>query len=508
MEQEDDIMSNFAYDRRKRKRLKPAYVFMASLLATLFIAGCFLCYSSKQEYRVKLERVKIYGNYFSQKTKLTFENFAQSLHILSRVITWQNGKTDLYQEIAEHLIQIIPETLNINLAKNGIVSHVYPYERNKNALGHNLLLSKTRKEEARLAITTRKVTISGPFKLVQGGTGLAFRQAVFLPKTNAETIPNTEHLTDDEYFWGFVLITYDFPKILERLKYDELSLAGFSWNLWRFSPSTGKKETIISSETQLNKNTETFEIPIQNATWYLDISPKSGWLDRKNLFFEITVYSIICILLSLLLTIVIILKTKNKIIERQSRTDSLTNLPNRNWTYKLLQEALIKHQNSAYRNDEPILYLCMLDFNDFKHINDTYGHHTGDKLLIEFAKRISRCLLPEEFAARLGGDEFLAIFYCKKPDDDSMPTRLQGIQNYLQQPYLLDGISCIMTVSIGYVSPDKNVLQNKPRQQTDEEFFIDLADKVMYHNKKEYHQGRENQESEKSGDLNQQSVSI
>lgn len=456
-------MSNFAYDRRKRKRLKPAYVFMASLLATLFIAGCFLCYSSKQEYRVKLERVKIYGNYFSQKTKLTFENFAQSLHILSRVITWQNGKTDLYEEIAEHLIQIIPETLNINLAKNGIVSHVYPYERNKNALGHNLLLSKTRKEEARLAITTRKVTISGPFKLVQGGTGLAFRQAVFLPKTNAETIPNTEHLTDDEYFWGFVLITYDFPKILERLKYDELSLAGFSWNLWRFSPSTGKKETIISSETQLNKNTETFEIPIQNATWY---------------------------------------------IERQSRTDSLTNLPNRNWTYKLLQEALIKHQNSAYRNDEPILYLCMLDFNDFKHINDTYGHHTGDKLLIEFAKRISRCLLPEEFAARLGGDEFLAIFYCKKPDDDSMPTRLQGIQNYLQQPYLLDGISCIMTVSIGYVSPDKNVLQNKPRQQTDEEFFIDLADKVMYHNKKKYHQGRENQESEKSGGLNQQSVSI
>lgn len=228
------------------------------------------------------------------------------------MITWQNGKTDLYEEIAEHLIQIIPETLNINLAKNGIVSHVYPYERNKNALGHNLLLSKTRKEEARLAITTRKVTISGPFKLVQGGTGLAFRQAVFLPKTNAETIPNTEHLTDDEYFWGFVLITYDFPKILERLKYDELSLAGFSWNLWRFSPSTGKKETIISSETQLNKNTETFEIPIQNATWYLDISPKSGWLDRKNLFFEITVYSIICILLSLLLTIVIILKTKIK----------------------------------------------------------------------------------------------------------------------------------------------------------------------------------------------------
>ncbi|MDE5681132.1 MAG: GGDEF domain-containing protein [Mailhella sp.] len=146
--------------------------------------------------------------------------------------------------------------------------------------------------------------------------------------------------------------------------------------------------------------------------------------------------------------------------------------------------------------------------NDFKHINDTYGHHIGDKLLIEFANRISRCLVPEEFAARLGGDEFLAVFYCKKPDDDSMPARLQGIQNYLQQPYLLDGMSCLMTVSIGYVSPDKNVLQNKPRQQTDEEFFIDLADKVMYHNKKKYHQNKENRNTEKNGGSNRQSISI
>lgn len=489
-------MSNFSYERRKGIRIKPIYIFILSLLITFSFAGCFLYYSSQKEYQTKLEHVNIYGEYFSQKTKLTFENFAQSLQVLASVITWQNGKTDFYEEIAGHLIKIIPETLNINLAKDGIVSHVFPYEKNKKALGHNLLANKERKDEAMLAITTREITISGPFNLIQGGKGLAFRQAIFLPKDAAhqETLPMphtpsaNEFSGDNEYFWGFVLITYDFPQILTRLNYDDLSLAGLSYSLWRYSPVTGEPETIIASDTPLDTNMHTFAIPIRNATWYLNISPVSGWLNAKHLIVHIVLCSIICILLSMLATAVIILKTKNKIIQRQNRTDSLTNLPNRKWSYTLLQEALLKHQNTSYKQGDPVLFVCMVDFNDFKHINDTYGHHVGDQLLIEFSKRLSHSLLPGEFAARLGGDEFLAVFYCQKKEDDSMPDRLQEIQNYLQQPYLLDTISCIMTVSIGFICPDKNILDRKPLQQSEEEFFIDLADKVMYLNKKKFHE--------------------
>lgn len=497
-------MSNFPYERRKRKRIKPIYILILSLLITFSAAGCFLYYSHQKEYQAKLEHVNIYGQHFSQKTKLTFENLAQSLQVLASVITWQNGKTDFYEEIAGHLIKIIPETLNINLAKDGIVSHVFPYEPNKKALGHNLLANKERKDEAMLALTTREITVSGPFNLIQGGRGLAFRQAIFLPArdtahggaVNAENLPfpntsaDNKNFEGNEYFWGFVLITYDFPQILNRLNFEDLSHAGLSYTLWRLSPVTGEPEIIIASDTPLDKNIETFTIPIQNATWYLNISPASGWLSAKRLIFNIILYSIICILLSLLVTAVIILKTKNKIIQRQNRTDGLTNLPNRKWSYTLLQEALLKHQNANYKPDDPELFLCMVDFNDFKHINDTYGHHVGDNLLIEFAKRISRSLLPGEFAARLGGDEFLAVFYCRKKDDNSMPDRLQEIQKYLQQPYLLGDISCMMTVSIGFVCPDKDVLQRKPPQQSDEEFFIDLADKVMYLNKKKYHEGK------------------
>ena len=103
-------MSDFPYERRKRKRTNPIYIFILSLLITFSVAGCFLYYSHQKEYQAKLEHVNIYGQYFSQKTRLTFENLAQSLQVLASVITWQNGKTDFYEEIAGHLIKIIPET--------------------------------------------------------------------------------------------------------------------------------------------------------------------------------------------------------------------------------------------------------------------------------------------------------------------------------------------------------------------------------------------------------------
>lgn len=485
-------MPTFSHERRHKKRIKPLTIFILSLLITLFMAGSYLYYSCQREYQAQLESIKIYGKYFSQKTTLTFENFAQSLYILSSIIRWQNGKTDYYEEIAKYLIKIIPETININLAKDGIVSHVYPYEQNKNALGHNLLLSQTRRDEALLAIATKEVTIAGPFNLIQGG-GLAFRQAIFLPRTQSDTNSKLEIAQKfdngkNEYFWGFVLITYDFPKIMKRLNYEELTLAGLSWNLWHFSPVSGKKKTIISSGNVLDDKAQTFTIPVQNATWFLDIAPSTGPYQNSKLLLDGLLYCLISVLLSLLITFVIILNTKNKIIQRQSRTDTLTNLPNRKWFYTLLHKALIKHFETVYQENDPKLFICVLDLNDFKKINDTHGHIVGDKILIEFSKRLSNCLLSDEVASRLGGDEFLALFYCIAQEDGSLPARLGEIQTYLQQPYIINNISYAITVSLGFITPDKDSLKDKDSKISEEEFFLDQADRIMYENKRRHHQ--------------------
>lgn len=476
-------MQNFQYERRKKRRLKPITVFLLSLFATLVMSGSYLYYSYQQDYQARIENAKIYGRYFSQKTSLVMENLSQSLYILSSIIRWQNGKTDYYEELAGYLIKIIPETININLAKDGIVSHVYPYEQNKFAIGHNLLLSQARRDEALKTLLSRKVTVAGPLLLIQGGRGIAFRQAVFLPnkKNSAENTPqekliiqknpqNTEANNDDR-FWGFVIITYDFPKIMQRLNYEELTLAGLSWNLWHISPRTGQKESIISSGTIQKNQVQTFSIPLQNATWFLDVSPKASAQNHKFII-ETFLYVFICLLLSLLCTFIFILNNKNKIIERQSNTDTLTNLPNRKCFYTLLKNALQNHFNTVHAEDEPVLHLCILDLNDFKQINDKYGHIIGDKILIEFSRRLSESHLPDEFASRLGGDEFLAVYYCTPSKENEIPKRLADILDYLQQPYTINEKVYTVTASLGFICPSREMLNKKPRHSLTKNFFL------------------------------------
>ncbi|HUW76614.1 MAG TPA: EAL domain-containing protein [Gallionella sp.] len=92
--------------------------------------------------------------------------------------------------------------------------------------------------------------------------------------------------------------------------------------------------------------------------------------------------------------------------------DVLTGLPNRN----LFQDRLEQEIKKAQRNKSS-LALLLIDLDQFKKVNDTLGHHAGDLLLVESAKRISRCLRETDTIARLGGDEFVIIL----PDISGYP---------------------------------------------------------------------------------------
>jgi diguanylate cyclase (GGDEF)-like protein/PAS domain S-box-containing protein len=84
--------------------------------------------------------------------------------------------------------------------------------------------------------------------------------------------------------------------------------------------------------------------------------------------------------------------------------DVLTGLPNR----ALLEDRLIMAIEKQRRTKLPFA-LAMLDIDRFKHINDTMGHHIGDRLLKEFVSRIKSCLRPTDTIARMGGDEFMLL---------------------------------------------------------------------------------------------------
>ncbi len=91
-------------------------------------------------------------------------------------------------------------------------------------------------------------------------------------------------------------------------------------------------------------------------------------------------------------------------LHRQSLTDPLTGLANR----RMAEAFLKRHWSQAQRRDFPLSCL-LIDLDDFKRVNDTYGHDAGDRVLHGFAEILRRQVRQEDLAVRLGGDEFLVV---------------------------------------------------------------------------------------------------
>ena len=94
----------------------------------------------------------------------------------------------------------------------------------------------------------------------------------------------------------------------------------------------------------------------------------------------------------------------NERINYMARFDGLTGLPNRHYFAEEVETNLVRKRRSRAREN---VMLMMIDLDDFKHVNDTFGHPVGDALLVEAARRIRSVLDPSALAARFGGDEFI-----------------------------------------------------------------------------------------------------
>jgi len=137
-------------------------------------------------------------------------------------------------------------------------------------------------------------------------------------------------------------------------------------------------------------------------------------------------------------------------IEHQLRHDayhdSLTGLPNRALLLDRLNSALYRSRRSSkYR-----FAVLFLDIDDFKNVNDSFGHVIGDKLLVEIAYRLTNCVREMDTIARLGGDEFVLLIETVM-DDHQVTYVANRVQNQLTSPFHMEGIEILTSSSIGIV---------------------------------------------------------
>ncbi|MGC8528912.1 MAG: diguanylate cyclase domain-containing protein [Leptospirillia bacterium] len=106
-------------------------------------------------------------------------------------------------------------------------------------------------------------------------------------------------------------------------------------------------------------------------------------------------------------------------IEYEATHDSLTDLPNRRAMESYLEMAIARS-----RRNGGSLVTGLIDLDDFKPVNDLYGHEAGDRLLREFSKRVRRCLRESDFFCRLGGDEFVIVLEFAGRDSEKVHQEL------------------------------------------------------------------------------------
>lgn len=167
--------------------------------------------------------------------------------------------------------------------------------------------------------------------------------------------------------------------------------------------------------------------------------------------------------------------TENKINEEQIHYmafhDHLTHLANRICFENVLDTAI----KESELKDKKFAVLFM-DLNNFKTINDEYGHAFGDSLLADVASRIKSMVTKTDYAARLGGDEFTILIDDLDAYDEAIKWSNQLLTK-LSQPYVIEGFEVVNTPSIGYAF--------YPKDGVTVQELLKKADTAMYENKRQ-----------------------
>jgi len=304
------LKRNFALVLQEFRKSKIVQlIFIISLTITLSIIY------SVERSDIRNERIsiqKVSSSYVGQIKNNLYHAFSATYPIAA-LIKARNGDVSGFSELATEMLPNYPGAASLQLQPDGILKYVVPLKGNEAAIGHNLLLNPARSKEAFLARDSGRLTLAGPFDLIQGGVGAAARLPIYLDGPKGKT------------FWGFSTVLIRFPDVFESVKLPTLTKAGIAYQLSRIHPDTGKLQIILSSAEKLVDNPEIFNIKVPNGIWTFKVSPIHGWGNSV----EFLIYTMMGLLFVFLITfsalLVVRIKGSNKTLEMEvsERTELL-----------------------------------------------------------------------------------------------------------------------------------------------------------------------------------------
>ena len=367
----------------KKKILVPLIVFLLGLCLVSLIVYKADTHEKEQRHIT----AQLNANTYGERIKNEITDGIEITDALEQILISENGEIHQFDTIAGNLMSASIESMQ--LAPNGVVTDIYPAEGNE-AGKIDLLHDKDRKEISCYARDNHTIITQGPFELKQGRYGIAVRNPVYLKDKNGQ-----------EYFWGFTIAILRVPDIFSDAV-NALSKFGYEYKISKTdTPWSDTYKVVYQSDGQIN-HPVSYAFTIGNENWKLEVTPKIGWRNNTLLVIISGMFLTISLLLSVLTRVWLVAKEHKNIYQILARTDSLTNIYNR-YGFDEFAEKMIS------KNPQTHFVAALFDIDDFKFINDIYGHSYGDRALKSLADSMKAFFSSDALLGRNGGDEFCIL---------------------------------------------------------------------------------------------------
>lgn len=350
--------------------------------------------------------------------------------LVAAVSTEPNMSQERFATLAELAIGDRVPLRAVTVAPSSVIKLVYPLDENQDVVGMELRDHPDQGADVERLILTGKMVLTGPVELRQGGVGFICRFPIFV-----DTRPHKSH-------WGLLSavmdadVFYRSNGLLGRYPGLDIALAKRG--------NTGALEVFFGDAGIVSDAPESTTVTMAGEEWTIMARPVNGWASLPGVSPSRLMAEIVLGLLVVLPAFVANymaaardnsirklrmreaelgqlskelsisnralirrndeLEETKKEIEIQALHDYLTGLPNRRFL-----DQIIREYEAGEASIDDISGVLLVDLDGFKKINDTFGHASGDILLVQMANALRGCLRESDFMVRTGGDEFVIL---------------------------------------------------------------------------------------------------
>lgn len=414
----------------KKKTIVPLIVFLVGIC----LLSVFTYNTNVQIQKDRRTIAKLNAVTYGQRIENDIENGIEITDTLKQLLINGNGQIINFSKVAENLMSYSIQS--VQLAPNGVVTDIYPEEGNE-AGKIDLLKDSKRGEISNYAKDHNITVIQGPIKLKQRGSELVVRNPIYLEDKNGQ-----------EYFWGFTIVILRVPEIFEDST-NALSKFKYNYRLSREASVLDKKYVEVDANCDKMIRPVTYNLTVGKEKWKLEIMPRAGWSNSTTLYL-IFFGGLSLVLLLTGLTIVLFLLDERRVeLKELAHKDGLTNLYNR-YGFDEMAEKMIS------KNPKEHCVAVLLDVDDFKLINDMYGHAYGDKALISLAENMRKFFPSSTLLGRNGGDEFCILL-----PNCTMEEVKESLIEFTKTPktFSYKGQTYSFCISLGYAEYPNNAIE-------------------------------------------------